>query len=69
MNGSVEYTSALHIDAQYQPLRLYLNRLNGVHYASLFESTRRCELTPLHGKSLHVSLEELDNAEIWQLLF
>ena len=69
MNGTTASTPVPHTDAQHQPLRLYLNRLNGMHYASTFESAYRCELTPLHGKPLHASLEELANAEIWQQLF
>lgn len=68
MSNAIEPSFAPHTHAQNLPRLLYLNRLSGVRYAATFESAYRCTLKPIHGETLHASLEELDNAEVWQRL-
>lgn len=68
MNGMTESQHVRHINAQCHPLLLYLHRLSGIRYLAIYESACCYELQPIHGESRHVSLEELGNAEVWQLL-
>lgn len=68
MNGMTESPLIRHINAQCYPLRLYLNRLSGVRYAATYESSYSYELSPIHGQSQHASMQELNDAEVWQLL-
>lgn len=68
MNGMIESQRVQHINAQCQPLQIYLHKLSGIRYAATYESTCSYELSPIHGKAQHASLQELANAEVWQLL-
>lgn len=68
MNGMTESYLVQHINAQCHPLQLYLHRLSGIRYAASYESTCSYELSPIYGQPRHVSIKELANAEVWQLL-
>lgn len=68
MNGMIESQRVQHINAQCHPLLLYLHKLSGIRYAATYASTCSYELSPIHGKSQHASIQELANAEVWQLL-
>lgn len=68
MNGTTESHLVRPINAPCHPLLRYLHKLSGVHYSAIYESPYGYELNPLHGRSRHATVEELANAEVWQLL-
>jgi hypothetical protein len=66
MKGMLESTLMQRINAQCNPLLLYLHRLTGIRYVATYESACSYELNPLHGQPMHVSVRDLADAEVWQ---
>ncbi|MCY1419377.1 hypothetical protein D9M71_349650 [compost metagenome] len=68
MNGMYDSTLFQRIDAQCQPMLLYLHKLTGIRYTAVSEAGGIYELSPIHGEWKQVSQEQLADAEVWEKL-
>lgn len=68
MHGMIESSLVRHINAQCQPLALYLHKPSGIRYAASLESGRSYELNPLYGEARYATPDDLADAEVWQRL-
>ena len=68
MHGMIESPRVQYINAQCHLSTIYLHRLSGVRYSAIADSPSHYQLTPIQGAPRHVSTEQLNDTEVWQLL-